>query len=278
MKVALSTQVCREWDVEHSLRTAARIGYDGIELLIWEPVTTVEKVQPVIAEMKSLAARLGVEVPVLTLGDAITQYAAQPAYWRSFVQVAAGLGAGIVKTPAAPPSSREASDADFQAAALAARQCGQVAAEHGLKLACETHMGMVTNSIAGTLRFLEYAACDDVYLTLDVCNLYVNGDDQLAVGEALAERTVLLHVKDGKRVGSEAWSWHPLGLGEMDWAAVLARLDKLGYRGWASIECLLFHDDYVHVDSPNCTDPEAIAAHDLRVFREAVAASAETER
>ncbi len=53
------------------------------------------------------------------------------------------------------------------------------------------------------------------------------------------------------------------------------------YRGeqrWASIECLLYHDDYVHVASPDCTDPEAIAAHDLQVFREAMAASAEPKR
>ena len=278
MKVALSTQVCREWDLEHSLRAAAQMGYDGIELLICEPLTPVEKVQPVATQMKGLAGTLGVEIPVLTLVGAVTEYAAQPAYWESFVELAAGLGAEVVKTPAAPPSAREATDADFQAAGEAARQCGEVAAEHGLRLACETHMGMVTNSIAGTLRFLEQAASDHVYLTLDVCNLYVSGDDQLAAVEALVEWTVLLHVKDGKRVGADAWSWHPMGLGEMDWAATLARLGELGYRDWASIECLLYHDDYIPVAIPDCTDPEAIAAHGLQVFREAVAATAETER
>ncbi len=275
MKIALSTQVCRDWDLEDSLRAAAEIGYDGIELLIWEPHTTLEKLQPILAEMKTLAETLGIEIPVVTLTESIIELAAQPEYWQGIVEIGVDLGAQVVKTPTAPPPSGSATDHDFQQAARAARQCGDAAAAQGLKLACETHLGMVSDTVAGTVRFLEEVGPGAVYLTLDICNVYTCGDDPLAAVEALGARTTLLHVKDGQRLDGGDWTWHPLGKGAIDFPAVLAVLDQQGYGGWASIECLIYTDKYIHLDETNTRRPEIIARHDLRAFRQVMDSEAQ---
>jgi len=249
------------------LRAAAEIGYDGIELLIWEPNTTLEKLQPTLAQMKNLAGTIGIEIPVVTVAEPITRFATDPEYWEGVLGVAVSLGAEVVKSPLAPPPSRDAADEDFKRVAAAARQCGDVAARQGLKLACETHLGMVSDTVAGTVRLLQEIDSDDVYLTLDICNVYTSGDDPLDAVKILGGRTALLHVKDGRRLAGGDCTWHPLGLGTVDLPAVLALLDKQGYGGWASIECLIYVDKYVHLDEPNTREPKIVATYDLRALR-----------
>ncbi len=268
MKIALSTQVCRDWDWADSLRVAAETGYDGIELMICEPHTTLEKLQPNIDEIKGLAGRLGIQIAVLTPPRTVAQLAADPDYWEAVLEVAAGLGAEVIKTAPAPPPSQSATDDDFRQAGLAARQCGCLAAEYGVKLTCETYLNMITNTIAGAARFLQEADSEDVYLTLDICNLYINGDDPLEAVEVLGGRTALLHVKDGKRLAGGDWTWHPLGLGEIDFATVFALLEKQSDCRWASIECLIDGEMYVHLESPDTTNPENIVRYDLRAARQ----------
>ncbi len=270
MKTALSTQISRDWNLEQSLHIAAELGYDGIELLLWEPHTTVEKVAQAVPEMKSLAAELCIEIPVVTIAGPVTEAAADRDYWQAVLELAAGLGAEVVKSPSAPPPSAEAAGEDFQRAGEAARECAAVAADRGLKLACETHLGMVSDTVAGTLRFLEAANSGNVYLTLDICNVYTSGDDPVAAVAALVQRTALLHVKDGKRLSGNECSWHPLGYGEVDFAAVLDELDKRSFDGWASIECLSYLDQYVHVSKLGTTDPIQLARHDLTAWRQLV--------
>jgi len=270
VKTALSTQICQAWDVARFLHVAAELGYDGIELLLWEPHATPAKLTGCVPEINSLAAELGIEIPVVTIAGPVTEAAADRDHWRSVLEVGAGLGAGVVKSPSAPPPSAEATSEDFRRAGEAARECAVVAVDWGLKLACETHLGMVSDTVAGTLRFLEAADSDDVYLTLDICNIYTSGDDPVAAVAALAERTALLHVKDGKRLGGNECSWHPLGYGEVDFAVVLDELHSRQLDGWASIECLSYTDQYVHVPELGTTDPVRLACHDLAAWRQLV--------
>lgn len=132
-------------------------------------------------------------------------------------------------------------------------ECGRYATSRGVTLAIET--GPET---APVLNGFVRAAGDGVGVNLDPANfVMVTGQDPTAAVTLLSDKIVHTHVKDGKRLkpsdpveiyrhfaegGIEALNVAdyfietPVGEGDVDFAAYLAELRRVGYNGFLTIE------------------------------------------
>jgi len=164
----------------------------------------------------------------------------------------AGAGADVLVVAAASAGrgydERERlDDAGWEALAASLAEAEAIAGRHGLALALHPHVGTVVERHDEIRRLLEQT---DVDLCLDTGHLAVAGADPLRVVVEAGSRVVHVHLKDvdaalaGRvRAGDVAFAeavrrglFRPLGAGDVDAAAVLARLRAAGYRGWFTLE------------------------------------------
>lgn len=272
MKVALSTQIQPQWPLERHARVAAKIGYDALEIVLGPPHAEAAHVEAGAARIASTVRDHGLAIACVTSTTLLDGSRAAEEAVRRTVCVASLLGASTVKIPSGKPSSREATDADFARCAAGLGNCWQEARPRGVVLTVETHLNMLTDTLAGTLRLLDEATSgetpaspESLGVTYDITNIHVGGDDPIDGVDQLREWIRLVHVKDGRRTtgGNE---WCPLGYGEVDLLGPLRRLKAVGYDGYVSVECLISSGSYVC--PPELTTPEAIAEHDHARVRE----------
>ena len=164
----------------------------------------------------------------------------------------AGAGADVLVVAAASAGrgydERERlDDAGWEALAASLAEAEAIAGRHRLALALHPHVGTVVERHDEIRRLLEQT---DVDLCLDTGHLAVAGADPLRVVVEAGSRVVHVHLKDvdaalaGRvRAGDVAFAeavrrglFRPLGAGDVDAAAVLARLRAAGYRGWFTLE------------------------------------------
>jgi L-ribulose-5-phosphate 3-epimerase len=84
-------------------------------------------------------------------------------------------------------------------------------------------------------RFLERVAHPRLTVAYDVANAEFIGEDQVAALRRLAPRLGQVHLSDGTR---GAWRHDRAGLGTVDFAAVLATLEEIGFSGVAVAEVI----------------------------------------
>lgn len=133
------------------------------------------------------------------------------------------------------------------------RTLGAVAAEHGVVLCVENHFSTMTESAEQTVRLMRELDLDSVGILYDQANLtFTHCEDY---PEAIAEQARWIrhvHVKDlewmdpNRRLRTSTvsqiqaedrvhWS-RMIGDGVLDWPAVVAALDAVGYDGFYSLE------------------------------------------
>ncbi len=109
------------------------------------------------------------------------------------------------------------------------------AAEHGITICFETHGGLLaTGEMAAAL--LDAIGKPNVGINYDPGNvIYYGGVRPEEDILRCADRVVHMHVKD--QIGGKGnWSFPIVGTGEVDFAAIFAELDRVGFAGPASIE------------------------------------------
>jgi sugar phosphate isomerase/epimerase len=275
MRVALSTQIEPQWPLEQHARVAAAVGYEALEIVLGPPHAEAAYVEAEAARIPATLRDCGLAAACVTsTSDLDGTRVAEDAVSRA-MRIASLLGASIVKIPSGKPSSHEATDADFAQCADGLKSCCQEASALGVVLTVETHLNMLTDTLAGTLRLLDMATSGEapvspasLGVTYDITNIHVAGDDPVAGVDLLKEWIRLVHVKDGRR-GAEGNEWHPLGYGEVDLLGPLRQLKAVGYDGYVSVECLVSSGSYVR--PPELTTPEEIAEHDCARVRELIA-------
>jgi sugar phosphate isomerase/epimerase len=140
------------------------------------------------------------------------------------------LGCRIMFTSA----QRGALPADTAYARL--RAAGDVAGEHGVTLALETHPDLVTNADVAlqTMSAVDHAR---VRLNFDTANLYYYNReiDCVAHLRQVAQYVVAVHLKDTDG-GYRHWHFPALGEGIVDFARVFEVLDGAGFAGPYTLE------------------------------------------
>lgn len=141
------------------------------------------------------------------------------------------------------------------------------AAARGMQVSLHPHVGTMVEREEEVRRVL---AGSDVPLCLDTGHLLIGGTDPVALARAHAARINHVHVKDVRldlardvQAGRLGYTdavrqgiYTPLGEGDVDFAAVVAALDAVGFTGWYVLE----QDTVLTAEPPAGDGP----VHDVR--------------
>jgi sugar phosphate isomerase/epimerase len=219
------------------LRVARTTGWDAIELRRLDFARAAEAGQPAEAVLDLVRASglpvacVGVELGWMLAGGAerrrLLDAVAQSCRW------AAALGCATVMSPV----DREAGDLDRAVAGI--RDVGDLAAEHGVRLALEFNSQVVQFNTPGRLReALARAGHPRVGLLLDSYHLERSGTWP-ALADVAAEEIAYVQYSDVPRQGCEpgkATDRLPPGQGRVPFAEFFRFLAGRGYRGYLSYE------------------------------------------
>jgi sugar phosphate isomerase/epimerase len=260
MKICLFTQSLFALPLLDAIRAAARIGFPAIELACAPPHLDCETARAHSEELRDEIHNAGLEVAALSLFNDLTnreQSADQIRMAEEFIALAPVFGTNLVKLTPGPPASSAAGEEHWQRLASAVAELVPRANEAGVRLAFETHMSQLTDTLASSLRFLDMIPAECVGLTVDFSNLRFAGERMSDAIPLLAPRMFHAHVKNGFVDTEGRWHFGALDQGLTDYDEVIALLRNAGYNGFLSIECL----------GPEArTAPAATARRDLRIL------------
>lgn len=234
-RVAFLTLACPYWSLERAIRAVAEYGYEGLEIRFLDGVVIGPSLSP--ADQAHVRQQLGdAGVPLVGIGSDVKVADPAPAValdmGRHMLEVAAGVGAPLLRVYGGRFEGQSAGDAERQAAETLAR-LGDEARGMGVGIGLETHD--VFASATRAARVLAAAKHPLVGGIWDWLNCYLQSGEEPTAAEALAPWLRHVHFKDG-RVTGDGWTPMPLGTGGAPVADALAVLRRVGYQGWLSVE------------------------------------------
>lgn len=263
--ISLFSQSLFALPLTDAIAAAADIGFDAIELACAAPHFDLETAHNEPDRVAEMLRQHGLTVSALSLFSSFTDPSTldnQIHAAETYIRLAPLFNTSIVKITPGQPASAEATGEHWACCALALARLIDVAEEVGVRLACETHMRQLTDTLAGTQRLLDRVASETLGLTVDFSNMTFAGETMPDVFDALSDRMYNTHVKNGTIVADRAWQFLPLDTGWTDYTEVMALLRSSGYAGYLTIECL----------GPDAqAQPAETAARDLGILRRLMA-------
>lgn len=260
MRVSLFSQCLLGLNLEEALRGTADAGYTAIEFACREPHVSLDEFRKEPSAYAGLIEAAGLTVAVLSLYNEFTDPARlddQINAAATFIRSAPVFRAKTVKLTPGPPASADATDEHWRCLERAMAELAPVADEVGARLAFETHMRELTDTLASSKRLLELAPSDVIGLTVDFSNLAFAGDEVHEVFSDLSSRMYHTHIKNGFIDEEGGWHFQRLDEGLTDNAVIVKRLRENGYEGYLSVECL---------DPEAKVDPLRAARRDLEIL------------
>jgi sugar phosphate isomerase/epimerase len=229
IKVALSTASVFPERTPDAFETAARLGYDGIEVMVTaDPVSQDAAVLRKLSDYHAIPV-VAVHAPNLLITQRV--WGRDP--WTKLEKsrdLAAALGARVVVVH--PPFRWQREYAkDFQAGIAA------MAAEGDVAFAVENLYPLLRGEteIAAYAPHWNPVEMDSAAVTLDVSHASVSGSDVLAMAQALGGRLAHVHLGDGSKPGLPDEHLVP-GRGNQPCAELLSWLSRTGYTGHVVLE------------------------------------------
>ncbi|MBN1401320.1 MAG: TIM barrel protein, partial [Anaerolineae bacterium] len=252
---AMCSIAWREEPIEHVIPKVAGAGYAGLEA--WGP--HVERYFEEHGEIASLAELLDasqLQVPMLSgYFDLAHDLEASLERTARYVRYAQSLGAPLIRVFTGGGDSAQASIATWRAVTAGLEQMCALGLDREIGFALETHDGRLHDTTPTTLRLLRQVNAPNLWVNLDIFNLFAAGEDPLRALERLMPWIRIVHLKNGVQ---EEGRWRhgvPLAAGAMDYGAFLGALVEHNYGGFVSIEWF----------GP---DPEGAAVSELAYVRE----------
>ena len=166
-----------------AIETTGRIGFSAIELACKKPHfdldTALEKPKKVVEQVQ----KTGLKVSALSLFNNFTDSAClheQVEQAATYIRLAPLFHTKILKMTPGPPGSADATEEHWHCLAMALARLAPVAEEVGVRLAFETHMRQLTDTLAGSKQLLEMAKSEMVGITVDFSNLTFAGENMPA--------------------------------------------------------------------------------------------------
>jgi len=240
-RISLFSQSLFALSLDAAVEATAELGFPAIELACRAPHFDVDLARTDAANVARHIRDAGLSVSALSLFNSFTEEGSldrQVDEAVTFIRLAPLFGASVVKLTPGPPSSSEATEFHWRLLGDAMRRLVVVANDLGVRLAFETHMRQLTDTLAGTLRLLDIAPSDTVGLTVDFSNFRFAGEDLREAIPAVGSRMLNAHVKNGVLGPDGAWLFDRLDTGLTDYAELLALLRNAEYSGYLAIECL----------------------------------------
>ncbi|MBM4085128.1 MAG: sugar phosphate isomerase/epimerase [Planctomycetes bacterium] len=263
MKTSLFSTSLTALGLREAIQATAEAGYDAIELGCFAPHLTLEMAEKrgedVCAWLKD--ARL----PVSALSLTVEYTSDDEATWRKnvdetnrFIRLCRKLGTSTIKTMPGRPGSAKATQRHWNGYRRAMDIIVPVAKSEGVRLAVETHLNHLSDSIETASRCIECGDPAVLGVNLDFCNVHTCHESALDAMERFRGRIFLTHVKDS-RFNLPSGEYAPMGEGKMNYPPIIQRLRAIGYDGFLSVECLY--------PKAKRDDPRGAIAHDLGVLR-----------
>ncbi|MDP9399000.1 MAG: sugar phosphate isomerase/epimerase [Actinomycetota bacterium] len=227
-RVALSTASCYPESATAAFETAARLGYDGVEVMVWtDPVSQDVEALRRLSDHYALPV-LAIHAPCLLITQRV--WGREP--WGKLVRSAAAarrLGAPTVVVH--PPFlwQREYARAFVDGV-------GRLQADSGVAFAVENMFPWRAGTREIPAYLPHWNPVDEEYehLTLDLSHTAVAGNDALQMLDAMGGRLRHLHLADGS--GSSKDEHLVPGRGRQPCAEVLERLGRRGFAGSVVLE------------------------------------------
>ncbi len=240
MQIAYTTYSTPGWSPERIAERAAALGFDAIELRTYDghPVPVDLSAAQVEDLRRTFAAR-GLAVCALGTScrfapsDEVCAASIRDA--RRYLQVAAGLGAPLMRVFGGAFDAQSVSEADAErrvAGALA--ELAPEARAAGVCVVLETHDGFSAGERVGrVLRQVGDGAVGACWDWLHPCRV---GESPEQTAAALQGRVRHAHTKDARRSADGKWQAAPLGEGTLPLAGILQEMLRQGYDGPLSLE------------------------------------------
>lgn len=267
-RIALFTECLFGLPLMDAIARVPDVGVSAIELACRPPHLDLETARNDSAHVIDQIRKHMLEVSALSLYSSFTD----PATWdeqvkaaRTYIRLAPAFGARIVKITPGRPGSAQATTEHWTLLARALRELVPLAGELNVRLAFETHMRQLTDTLAGSLRLLELTDSDRVGYTVDFSNLSFAGERMPEVFAALGNRMYNTHIKNGLVDAHGEWWFLPLDTGWTDYAQVCSLLRRQSYDGYLTLECL---------QRDAILKPVETARRDLAILQQYLAAAA----
>jgi L-ribulose-5-phosphate 3-epimerase len=238
MKVGISAIITpQEWSFTELLDQCRRLGYEAVELVIRNtgeltPDTPCAR----LGEMAREAAAAGVELSSVALlcrpgvdimsNDWETRKASMDLILRG-LRVTQGLGVDtMLVTPGRIGADCHYDDAYYNALSTLRKLAPEVA-KTGVSVAMEYVWNWFLVSPLEYRRFLDEVDCPSIGFFFDTGNMAIQGFPEQWL-KIIGRHLKKVHFKDFRRRDS---AWLPLGEGDVDFAAVMAELRRIGYDG-----------------------------------------------
>lgn len=266
-------------------RRVADLGFDAIELPLEKSGDlTVDGVRPALDDTGLAAYVVGAMAPGRDLVAADPEaVAATQAYLRECLDLAAGIGAPTVSGPfyAATGRTWRMSAAERDAAYAEWRDhlapVVAHAADRGVAIGIEPlnrYETSLVNTVDQALTGLGTLLGDSLGLALDTYHLNIEERSSAAAVRAAGDHLVHVQVSGSDRGAP--------GGDQIDWRALLAALDEVGYTGPLNIESFTPDNEAIaraaSIWRPLAASPDALAAAGLAHLRSLVPVTTEGHR
>ncbi len=249
MRTSIAT-VCLSGSLREKLHAAAAAGFDGVEL--FEPDLVAAPETP--EEVAALARRLGLSLDLYQpfrdaegVSEAEFCRVLRRARLKFVLMQRLGIDTMLVCSNVATAS---VDDDEVSAAQL--RRLGDLAAEHGVRIAYEAlAWGRFVDDYRRSWRIVELADHEAVGLCLDSFHILSRGHDPAAIEDVPGAKIFFLQLADAPDLSLDVLSWsrhHRLFPGEgcFDLGSFVGHVLRAGYAGPLSLE--VFNDVFRQTD------------------------------
>lgn len=266
-RLTYCTNSHHSYTLEESLAGAAAAGYKSIELTSvpgWTEHVRRDATDEELAHVKDLLKKHGLTA-VSFAGHSDMASDAGVAEFRKALDVAHKLGIPYVTTSTDGHDASSAGTLDEQRVAFMSciRPLCDEAAEKGITICLETHGGLVANG-AISAELIKLIDKPNIGINYDPGNvIFYGATDPTTDIVAAAPYVKHVHAKDSIG-GPGVWNFPAAGTGEVNFDAIFAALDAVGFDGPVSVEIEFTGEPWPPLDEVNAA---AKSAYDyLRPF------------
>jgi inosose dehydratase len=208
----------------------AALGFRGIQLRQSAVATWGDRP----AELKDLLAERGLALVALSSGNVSLDPATEKESLAQHVrhaQFVRAVGGQYLQVIDEHPRDRHPVPDDYRRMGRLLTELGRRTADLGIPLGLHNHMGGLSEAPDEVARVLDAADPRFVRLELDTAHYQQAGGDPAEAVRRYAGRLLFLHLKD-----LEGDRFVELGRGKVDFKALFAALDTIGFDGWGVVE------------------------------------------
>jgi inosose dehydratase len=254
-RIGITTNTRGGWesDVWLSFREAREIGYRHVESFIHYFKDFYDDKPD---QLQKKLDEIGVRFVTISNGSPMEMHFEDPAKFDKVVEdhvrlirFIKKLGCEHLKINMGPRRPTGTTDEDLKQMVKSLSEIGKRSADLGIKFAVHAHMWSQFENRREIDYVMERTDPKQVYFVLDTGHITMAGIDPVELTRKLGHRIVEFHVKDTKPEtlgGAKSRldrpdvmkdpPFFPLGHGGVDFPAIKAHLDKIGWQGWFTVE------------------------------------------